>query len=51
MPIPKPKLDENQEQFIQRCMSDETMVIEYQRNDQRLAVCYVTWRDRNKTKK
>ena len=51
MPIPKPKLDENQEQFITRCMTDDTMLIEYKRQDQRLAVCYVTWRDRNKTKK
>ena len=51
MPLPKPKLDETQEQFISRCMSNQTMMIEYKRQDQRLAVCYVTWRDRNKTKK
>lgn len=50
MPIPKPKLDETQDKFISRCMSNETMMIEYKRQDQRLAVCYVTWRDRNKTK-
>jgi hypothetical protein len=48
MPLPKPKLDENQNEFMTRCMSDNTMVIEYKRNDQRLAVCYVTWRDRSK---
>lgn len=50
MPLPKPKAEETQEQFIQRCMSNKTMQIEYKRQDQRLAVCYVTWRDRNKKK-
>ena len=50
MPLPKQKAEENQDQFIQRCMSDKTMVVEYKRQDQRLAVCYVTWRDRNKKK-
>ena len=49
MPLPNPKSGENQEQFVQRCMSDDQMVIEYKRNDQRLAVCYVQWRDRNKS--
>lgn len=48
MPLPSPKKTENQEQFIQRCMSDDKMVIEYKRKDQRLAVCYIQWRDRNK---
>jgi hypothetical protein len=38
MPIPKPTGDENEEQFIGRCMSDETMASEYD-NDQRFAVC------------
>lgn len=50
MPLPKPKAEETQEQFVSRCMSDNQMMIEYKRQDQRLAVCYVTWRDRNKTK-
>jgi hypothetical protein len=51
MPLPKPKAEETQEQFISRCMSDNQMMIEYKRQDQRLAICYVTWRDRNKVKK
>lgn len=50
MPIPKPKANETQEEFVSRCMSDDQMMIEYKRQDQRLAVCYVTWRDRNKKK-
>lgn len=49
MPLPKPDIRESQEEFIIRCMIDETMMIEYKRQDQRLAVCYVTWRDRNKS--
>lgn len=48
MPLPKPRAEEKQDMFIQRCMSDNTMMIEYKRNDQRLAVCYIQWRDRNK---
>ena len=50
MPLPKPDIRESQEEFITRGMTDETMQIEYKRQDQRLAVCYVTWRDRNKKK-
>ena len=46
MPLPKPKAEENQEQFIQRCMSDKVMVVEYKRQDQRLAVCYLQWKNK-----
>ena len=38
MPIPTPKDNESKEQFIDRCMIDETMVAEYD-DDQRLAIC------------
>ncbi len=38
MPIPTPNDNETQEQFIDRCMIDETMVAEYD-DDQRLAIC------------
>ncbi len=38
MPIPTPKYNESEEQFIDRCMIDETMVAEYD-DDQRLAIC------------
>lgn len=51
MPLPKPKAEETQKDFIARCMSDKIMIAEYQRQDQRLAVCYISWRDRNKVKK
>ena len=39
MPIPKPRSDESRDEFIQRCMDDETMLDEYTDADQRLAVC------------
>jgi HK97 family phage prohead protease len=48
MPIPKPTGAENEEQFIERCMSDDTMVSDYD-NEQRMAICSVAW-DENKTK-
>ena len=38
MPIPKPKQYERENEFMQRCMSDEKMVNEYP-TEQRAAVC------------
>ena len=46
MPLPKPKAGEKQSEFISRCMSDGTMMIEYREKDQRLAVCYVQWKEK-----
>ena len=34
MPLPKPNPTETQDEFISRCMSDETMMIEYKRQEQ-----------------
>ena len=48
MPIPKPRDDESQDDFMSRCMSDETMNDEYPDQDQRAAVCNQSWEDRNK---
>jgi hypothetical protein len=39
MPIPKPGKKEDKQNFVQRCMSNETMKKEYPDSDQRLAVC------------
>lgn len=47
MPIPEPRKDEKEEDFISRCMGDETMKKEYEDNDQRLAVCYSKWREKD----
>lgn len=44
MPIPKPKKNEKEDDFIERCMGNETMKEEYPDNDQRLAICYDSWR-------
>ena len=44
MPIPKPKAGESQKDFMTRCMSDNTMVNEYGK-DQRLAICSTSFKD------
>jgi hypothetical protein len=38
MPIPKPKAEETEQEYISRCMSDEKMKEEYS-PQQRYAVC------------
>ena len=48
MPIPTPNSGEEKKDFIQRCMSDETMVSEYKNTDQRLAVCSTTYEELSK---
>jgi len=45
MPLPKPLKTEKQNEFIQRCMTDNVMVKEYPNKNQRLAVCSVIFRD------
>jgi hypothetical protein len=45
MPIPTPSGSEEKPDFIDRCMGDETMVAEYEEDDQRLAVCEQAWSD------
>jgi len=40
MPIPKPRAGESEDDFIGRCMADETMQTEYPEEDQRAAICY-----------
>ncbi len=44
MPIPKPGKNEKESVFIGRCMGDETMKREYPDHQQRIAVCYSSWR-------
>jgi hypothetical protein len=39
MPTPKPEKNEDNKNFVSRCMSDETMKKEYPDNEQRIAVC------------
>jgi len=39
MPLPKPKPNETRKDFMTRCISNPTMVKEYKKTDQRIAVC------------
>jgi hypothetical protein len=45
MPIPKPTSNETKSEFIQRCMTNDTMVSEYENTDQRLAVCSTSYEE------
>lgn len=44
MPLPKPRSEEDEEKFIQRCMSNPIMKKEYPDQKQRTAVCYSQWK-------
>jgi HK97 family phage prohead protease len=48
--MPKPKNGESKEEFLDRCMGDDTMIEEYPEEDQRYAVCNSQW-DKEKEKK
>ena len=47
MPIPTPTENEQEGEFIVRCMADETMRDEYPDRQQRLAICYGEWRKKD----
>ena len=44
MPLPRRTPTETRDKFIERCMSDKTMVNEYPYKKQRLAICAVQWK-------
>jgi HK97 family phage prohead protease len=46
MPLPTPNSDESQDDFVSRCMANDTMTAEYPDEDQRAAVCYSQWENR-----
>jgi len=48
MPIPKPRKNEKQDEFMSRCMADDAMVKEYKDTGQRFAICKTSWDNRNK---
>jgi ATP-dependent protease ClpP protease subunit len=48
MPLPKPKPKEEQKDFISRCMGDGVMNKEFPEQEQRAAVCYRQWREKDK---
>ena len=47
MPLPKPNDGETKDEFIDRCMADETMQEEFPDEDQRYAVCLAQWDERS----
>jgi hypothetical protein len=48
MPLPKPEANENQQDFISRCMANDVMNSEFPEQDQRAGVCYSQWREEHK---
>jgi len=48
MPIPKPKNEEDHDEFMDRCMGDDVMNDEYPDEKQRAAVCEQQWKDKDK---
>lgn len=46
MPIPIPTKAEDKNDFIARCMTDETMNKEFPDSKQRIAICQHQWIDR-----
>src|SRR5690606_18972235 len=46
MPLPKPNDGETRDEFIERCMADETMQEEFPDESQRYAVCLAQWDER-----
>lgn len=47
MPLPTPKNDEEEQEFISRCMGDDVMNKDYSDQKQRAAVCYSQWREKH----
>jgi hypothetical protein len=45
MPIPRPIENEDEEAFLSRCMSDEVMINEFRKLEQRFAVCELRWEE------
>ncbi|KKL23444.1 hypothetical protein LCGC14_2425310 [marine sediment metagenome] len=43
MPLPTPNADEEQDDFIARCMSDDTAKEDFPDDEQRLAICHSQW--------
>jgi hypothetical protein len=46
MPLPKPKPNESQRDFVARCITDPVMEREFPREDQRVVVCYVQYKNK-----
>ena len=51
MPLPTPQQKENKQDFLQRCLTDETMLKEYPQGVQRYAVCLTQYKAAKEPKK
>jgi len=51
MPLPTPREGQGQDEFIGKCMSNDTMKSEFPDTKQRVAVCYSQWRKKHGGKK
>ena len=45
MPIPTPQSGDDRIAFMERCMEDSTMQVEYPDRTQRFAVCMAQWQE------
>ena len=50
MPLPSPRKNQKQQDFISSCMGNETMNKDYPDQKQRAAVCYSQWKRAKKKK-
>jgi hypothetical protein len=46
MPLPKPKQNEKQTDFMARCVNDATIKKEFKNKSQRVAVCYNQFKEK-----
>jgi len=47
MPLPTPNEEENKEEFMNRCMSDDKMNEEFEDKGQRYSVCETRWEEKD----
>lgn len=47
MPLPKPRKNEDKDEFISRCMADDVMNREYKDRKQRRAICEKQWENKD----
>ena len=50
MPLPKPRKQESEQEFVSRCMGDDMMDKDFKDQKQRAAVCYSQFKTRKTMK-
>lgn len=48
MPLPVPNKNEEKQEFLHRCMSNDTMQREFKNRKQRYAVCLRQWNNKRR---